>query len=189
MKKTLALFLATVLSLSLFGCGKPDKEEEEATDARWEENVKKIKEELEEKEKQDEESQKEYEEREKRNKELYAENMKTLEDAGFDIRGYDGNVWATVTLKSYSIINESYGSYSVVISADFTNKKEFDMSYKDCAIYVEPKLSYSEFDMGQDTKVKPGESTAFVFTVYVSKDKPNIEFKVSDETVYTLKTR
>ena len=191
MKKAMALFLAAVMSLSLFGCGK-SKLQKQAEDAAG--KVSDMFDEL-------GKAQEEQKRRRDEIKDTFENKQRKIEGAVFDILDYDGENMSTIKLKSFVVVGSEYEFQAddryLILTLDYTNNQENDSffvvngwgfeAYQDGV-----KLNHGHsngFDKEQTTQIKKGKTIEVVCTINLRNDTSDAEFEVGDETVYTLKIK
>ena len=189
MKKSMALFLAAVLSLSLFGCGKSKIQQQVEDNVDYvSDAVNHVK-----------EYQQETKRKEEENKDKFANKQKKIKNAEFEMPDpYDEeSLGATVKLKSFVVIEQTYNDNKLlVVTVDFTNETDGEASFSQFSGFIDTYQDgvrvgkgYSVFDKEMTTSIKGGKTIECVFTIELRDDKTDVEFDVNDEEVYTLKIK
>ena len=191
MKKAMALFLAAVMSLSLFGCGK-SKLQKQAEDAAG--KVSDMFDEL-------GKAQEEQKRRKDEIKDTFENKQRKIEGAEFDILDYNGESMSTIKLKSFVVVGSEYEHQAddryLILTLDYTNNRENDSFFVSTGWGFEAyqdgvKLDHgysNGFDKEQTTQIKKGKTIEVVCTINLRNDTSDVEFEVGDETVYTLKIK
>lgn len=183
MKKVILFMLAAVLSLSLYGCGGAVNNKN--TSSGVVNNVPK----------QQKNSSEEAAKIAEQNKNEFANEQKTINDATFEVNTEDGNA-ATMKLKSFVILDNQNiaDKKTIVLTLDCTNNSDeemnFDTLFGPVGLFqdgVRLPVYSTEFDNNSTTPIKNGETVEVICSYYIGSETSDIEFKVADETVSTLK--
>lgn len=199
MKKTMALFLAAVLSLSLFGCGE-SKDKKEPKEKEQENTQEKAQAMVSEAMDNYNKAQEEQKKREEEIKDTFENKQRKIEDAEFDTIGFNGESTSTIKLKSFVVIGGKYDNNAderyLVLTFDYTNNRDGDCCFNTVGNKFETyqdgvKLDevIGEFDKEIYTQIKSGKTIEVVNTIKLRNDTSDVEFEVGDETVYTLKIK